>query len=81
MPNAVYDLRKHPDIRIGRRASTIANLGRVISERAMSFGLRRTLFTQAKRLERLAEQRLLEIGGQASFEELGEETGEDEGIT
>lgn len=47
----------------------------------MSFGLRRTLFTQAKRLERLAEQRLLEIGGQASFEELGEETGEDEGIT
>jgi len=30
VPQAVYDLRKHPDIRIARRSSTIANLARVI---------------------------------------------------
>lgn len=33
IPDALYELRKHPDTRIARRASTIANLARVISER------------------------------------------------
>lgn len=50
--------RKHPDIRIARRATTITSLARVISERKVSRGLRQTLITQARRLERLAEERL-----------------------
>lgn len=77
VPQSVYDLRRHPDIRIARRASTIANLARVISERAVSSGLRRTLLTQARRLERLAQQRMQEGGEEFDVEELGEETGED----
>src|SRR5713101_5735520 len=60
IPEGLYELRKHPDTRIARRASTIANLARVISERNVSKGLRRTLLTQARRLERLAAERLAE---------------------
>ncbi len=62
IPDAVFEHRKHPDIRIARRASTIANLARVISERSVSQGLRRTLLTQARRLELLASRRLEELG-------------------
>jgi len=62
IPESIYGHRKHPDIRIARRATTIANLARVISERDVSAGLRRTLLTQAKRLERLASQRATELG-------------------
>lgn len=62
IPGEVYRQRKHPDIRIARRASTIANLARVISERDVSSGLRRTLLTQAKRLEMLAAKRVAELG-------------------
>lgn len=58
VPDPFYELRKHPDIRIARRASTIANLARVISEREVSLGLRRTLLTQARRLELLAKTRM-----------------------
>lgn len=58
IPESIYPHRKHPDVRIARRASTIASLARVISERKVSRGLRDTLLTQAKRLERLAEERL-----------------------
>lgn len=61
IPEAIYQQRKHPDIRIARRATTIANLARVISERDVSAGLRRTLLTQARRLERLASQRAQEL--------------------
>lgn len=50
--------REHPDIRLARRARTIANLARVISERKVKIGIRRTLWAQAQRLERLAKQRL-----------------------
>jgi hypothetical protein len=64
IPEELYELRKHPDIRIARRATTIANLARVISERDVSKGLRRTLQTQARRLERLATNRLNEIAGE-----------------
>lgn len=46
VPDEFYDLRKYPDSRIARRASTIANLARVISEREVSPGLRRTLLQQ-----------------------------------
>jgi hypothetical protein len=76
VPEDVYELRQHPDIRIARRANTIANLARVISERAVSKGLRRTLVTQARRLERLAHERLEEVGGNYPVERPGEETGE-----
>jgi hypothetical protein len=58
IPADIFPHRKHPDIRIARRASTIASLARVISERKVSKGLRQTLLTQARRLERLAEERL-----------------------
>lgn len=58
IPADLVEGRKHPDIRIARRAATIASLARVISERSVSTGLRRTLVTQAKRLEKLASERL-----------------------
>jgi hypothetical protein len=58
IPDDIYPQRKHPDIRIARRASTIASLARVISERKVSRGLRHTLLTQARRLEKLAADRL-----------------------
>lgn len=61
IPDEIFEHRKHADIRIARRASTIANLARVISERSVSDGLRRTLATQARRLERLASARLKEL--------------------
>jgi hypothetical protein len=76
IPEGLYELRKHPDTRIARRASTIANLARVISERNVSKGLRRTLLTQARRLERLAAERLAGFTGDYPVEEEGEETGE-----
>jgi len=47
---------------------TIANLARVISERDVSDGLRRTLLTQARRLERLAAQRAKELGVATDFQ-------------
>ncbi len=62
VPESIYDQRKHPDLRIARRATTIASLARVISEREVSGGLRRTLLTQARRLERLAARRVEELG-------------------
>jgi hypothetical protein len=77
IPEGLYELRKHPDTRIARRASTIANLARVISERNVSKGLRRTLLTQARRLERLAAERLAEFTGDYPLEKEGEETGEE----
>jgi hypothetical protein len=58
IPVDIFPHRKHPDIRIARRAATIASLARRISERSVKRGLRATLLTQAKRLERLAEARL-----------------------
>lgn len=61
VPDALYETRKHADVRIARRAGTIASLAKVISERDVSVGLRRTLLTQARRLERLARVRLDEL--------------------
>lgn len=77
IPANLFELRKHPDVRIARRASTVAALARVISERDVSPGLRRTLLTQARRLERLADQRLEDFKA-FPVEEAGEETGDDE---
>ena len=50
--------REHPDVRLARRALTIANLARMISERRVDVGIRRTLWAQAQRLENLARTRL-----------------------
>jgi hypothetical protein len=57
IPEILRAARKHPDVRIARRASTIAALAKVISERSVQPGLRRTLRTQALRLEKLASDR------------------------
>ena len=67
IPDKIFRQRKHPDVRIARRATTIANLARVISERDVSDGLRLTLFTQARRLERLASQRVTELGIKSDY--------------
>ena len=64
IPDDIFPQRKHPDVRIARRANTIAALARVISERKVTKALRTTLLTQAKRLERLATQRLAEFAQQ-----------------
>ena len=61
VPPELFETRQHPDVRIERRASTIARLARVISERDVSIGLRQTLLTQARRLELLARTRLEQI--------------------
>jgi len=53
----VHEIRKHPDVRIARRALTLSRLAQVISERQVSAGLRRVLSVQAKRLQWLAERR------------------------
>lgn len=63
IPDDIQRLRRHADLRIARRAGTIANLARIISERSPSSGLRRTLVVQAKRLEWLADQRYRELVG------------------
>lgn len=63
IPDDIYPVRKHSDVRIARRAQTIAALAKVISERDVSPGLRRTLLTQAMRLEMLSRDRLAELGG------------------
>lgn len=55
--DAVHEIRKHPDFRIARRAQILGRLAQVISERQVKSGLRRTLLTQAKRLQWLAERR------------------------
>lgn len=61
IPADIFPQRKHPDVRIARRASTIAALARVISERKVTKWLRTTLLTQALRLERLATERLADF--------------------
>jgi hypothetical protein len=64
----VYEIRSHPDVRIARRAATLARLAQVISERKVNSGLRRTLLVQAKRLQWLSERRENEFKGQPDDE-------------
>lgn len=77
IPPDIYELRKHADVRIARRASTVANLARVISERDVSPGLRRTLLTQARRIEKLAQERLNEVIGEGERIPVEDAEGED----
>jgi hypothetical protein len=57
IPGHLIEERSHPDTRIARRATTLAALAKVICERKVSLGLRRTLQVQSKRLEWLASER------------------------
>lgn len=61
LPEEERRSRGHPDVRLARRARTIAELARVISERKVRIGIRRTLLAQARRLEHLARTRLEEL--------------------
>jgi hypothetical protein len=73
----VRKLRDHPDVRIARRAQTIARLAQVISERQVQVGLRQTLVVQAQRLEVLARRQFGSWGGElAVTRKTVEETGE-----
>jgi len=69
VPDGVYERRLHPDVRIARRANTIAKLADVISQRAVQSGLRNTLLTQARRLEHLARRRLDDLGGPSTADD------------
>jgi hypothetical protein len=62
IPEELWEDRKHADVRIARRASTIARLSQMISEREVSNGMRRTLLLQARRLEWLVDTRINELG-------------------
>jgi hypothetical protein len=74
VPPGSRDRLFHRDERITRRAETMANLSRVIKERDVSIGLRKTLVTQSRRLERLAVRRLEEVLGEMAPEEIERET-------
>lgn len=65
----VKKFRSHPDTRIARRAQTIARLAQTISERQVQSGLRRTLLTQALRLESLARKQFADVGGESAVEQ------------
>ncbi len=62
IPDELWEDRHHGDVRIARRASTIARLAQSISEREVSPGMRRTLLLQARRLAWLTERRVDELG-------------------
>jgi hypothetical protein len=77
VPSPIYEARQHPDIRIAQRAATIADLAKIIVERKVQKGLRRTLHFQAVRLQSLAKERLDEITGPIEVETGDEETDKD----
>ena len=79
VPEAIIRDRSHPDVRIARRAQTIALLAKNISERRASKGLRRTLVTQTGRLDELARRRLEALGGDIEMEGPEGEVPEPEG--
>jgi hypothetical protein len=62
IPPELLPDRSHPDIRLARRALTIASLARLISERQVSPPLRQTLLVQCQRLEALARRRVKAAG-------------------
>jgi hypothetical protein len=61
IPDDLYADRNHPDVRMARRAQTVASLARLIAERVVKKGIRTTLLVQAKRLEALATARLADF--------------------
>jgi len=77
VPSPIYEARQHRDIRIAQRAATIADLAKIIVERKVQKGLRRTLYYQAVRLQVLADERFHEVGGEVEVESGEDETGDD----
>jgi hypothetical protein len=77
VPSPIYEARQHPDIRIAQRAATIADIAKIIVERKVNKGLRRTLYLQAVRLQTLAKERLDQIAEPIEVEGEEEETGDD----
>lgn len=73
VPEDVRGLRSHPDVRIARRAQTIARLTQIIAGRDVQVGLRRALATQADRMAFLARSRFEALGGEAAVEERSED--------
>lgn len=69
IPDEIFPDRAHPDIRIARRAQTIALLAKNVSERRVSRGLRRTLMTQTTRLDQLARRRFVALAGEPELDE------------
>ena len=49
--------REHPDLRLARRARTIANLARVISERKVKSGIRRTFMGTGQTVGATSEEK------------------------
>lgn len=78
IPDELYEDRKHPDIRIARRAGTIASLARLISERQVDKGLRSTLKVQAQRLDSLAQRRYADFSDEPDPVETGEDDTDDD---
>jgi hypothetical protein len=74
----VLQIRGHADVRIARRAQTIARLAQVISERQVSVGLRRSLLVQAQRLEFLASEQLTAWGGVGAVPKKSPEAAEED---
>ena len=68
VPDEVRSLREHPDVRIARRAQTIARLAQIIAGRDIKEGLRRSLATQAQRMAFLANARFVALGGESAVE-------------
>jgi hypothetical protein len=72
IPAEIFPARSHPDVRIGRRAQTIALLANRIAERKVKIGIRKALVVQTRRLNDLAQKRYEALGG-----DLGDSTEED----
>lgn len=73
IPDDLYEDRAHPDIRVARRAMTIASLARLISERRVGTELRTTLLVQSQRLESLARQRHEDFTGTPEGDEVADD--------
>lgn len=66
IPEAMWEERDHPDVRIARRAETLARVAAVAHERGeVSPGLRRVIVIQAVRLADLAAARLAFVEGRS----------------
>ncbi|MGV7518132.1 GIY-YIG nuclease family protein [Mycobacterium kansasii] len=66
IPDGMREDREHPDVRIARRAETLARVAAVAHERGeVSAGLRRVIVIQAVRLADLAAARLAYAEGRA----------------
>lgn len=66
VPDDLREEREHPDIRIARRAATLAHVAGVVHERGVvSEGLRRVIIVQAVRLADLAAARMAYAEGRS----------------